>query len=1649
MAAVAWSNGMRHTTSGRRAPTGGLHFQAKSRRRLTSALLAAGLAAASLALQAPARHAGAVLPTPITSCTGATVQADMQAGGDYVFQCDGVIGLPYGIVVSSHLSLDATGHSVTLQPVNPGAFISLTPFVEVTGGSLSLTNLTVKSWEVGATSNQSLKQGANGIDGIGGTPAATATGNGGDGTAGTAGGAGPNGGNNTAPVEGAALKIDSGTVALANDTFSANVVIGASGDSGGFGGNGGNGGSGGNGGAYGVGGNGAAGGAGGAGGNGGNGGNGEGGAIYNAGTLTISGSTFTANAANGGSGGVSGFGGWGGTGGSRGLSGIGIIAQGSQGSNGPGAPSGNGGTGADGQGGAIYNAGTLQLLNTTFSSNVATGGAGGPVDAPGTGAPGGNSGSGGPAGNGAGGGLYDAGTTTFSAVTFTSNSAIGGAGGAGAMGGGGTSLTNGGSGGNGGAGGGAQGGAAAGSPEAGQVASCSGNTATAGAGGAGGPSGNFGGPPAANGPPGIASTPGATFCGTLTPSLAVTSAVTNPTPVPVGTPSTMSITLANQGTGTITGVTPSLTFTTSNATVTGGPTPPSADLAPGTSATFTVPFDPLSEGQASATVGGSGTANGSPVTAPSKTRTFTIGGVEMIAELVNPPGQLTATPLTLQVKVTALVSGGISNIAVGDPVKVTGSGPGGLNVVGRSGTTFTLGGSGASAIATFSLTSAATGPFAYTVTVTGTDTGGQQVTARATGGIGLSVTSVSPRHAPLSGGQKIVITGAGFGSAGTADTVAFTSILGGAPIAATTFTVVSDTEIDVTTPDVSSFLGGHGNAGTIVTADVQVTDVSGATSLATPADQIDFPLSIVQLGDSISSGEGTLYGYSYDANTATWQGGNLTAAWSGTYQNCHDSPLAYGPQVAAALNAAFTMLGCTGAGYLNGITAPQVDQNGVTFRPTQFGVYPGGTVNPEYDGANPDVVLVTFGADDAHFDEIVKSCLATDVALSVVNNVGVVAINPTALLQCTPSNPGPTVVHDWFDEKQALSTYYGQLVAGIEARGADATPARIPKIVITDYMNPFPSSTNVPSTCPDTGLMTSTQVQYLSTLLGQLNQLIQTAVTSLNDPNVAFADISHSIDGHTWCTPDPWDYGLSIIFKSHQLSSQAPFHPTPAGQDAIAGIVTPIVKTLVGDTSAAPTATPQGLTVAPDGSLSASGSGFTPNGGVGVTLHSTPVTLGTATADSHGDVTFAGTLPAGTAPGAHELLLTDETTGRAAVLPLTVPPPPTAPAFAEDAPPTQIPIGTTFRFDFAATGDPTPTYTLSGAPAWMGIDPNLGVAVGTPPPGTSSFTFGVTAHNASGADATTGPFTITVTNGGGGITMQPTPVVTVLGGADRLATAIAVSQATFPAAMSAGAVILARDDGFADALAGAPLAAKVDAPVLLSDPAALDAATAAEIQRVLPAGSTVYLLGGAHALDNAVTDSISRLGYQVARYAGADRYATATAIAAALDNPATILLADGTNFADAVSAGPAATSAGGAVLLTDGRSMNPTTAAWLAAHPPTTLYAVGGPAAVAAPAATALAGADRYATAVVVAQRFFSNPAVVGVASGTNYPDALTGGAAAAIRGYPVVLSDPLALSAETASYLHSVAATLRAIDMYGGANALSAPVVAAAPRAG
>lgn len=283
-------------------------------------------------------------------------------------------------------------------------------------------------------------------------------------------------------------------------------------------------------------------------------------------------------------------------------------------------------------------------------------------------------------------------------------------------------------------------------------------------------------------------------------------------------------------------------------------------------------------------------------------------------------------------------------------------------------------------------------------------------------------------------------------------------------------------------------------------------------------------------------------------------------------------------------------------------------------------------------------------------------------------------------------------------------------------------------------------------------------------------------------------------------------------------------------------------------------------------------------------------------------------------------------------------------------------------------------------------------------------------------------------------------------GPSRTATAVAASVAAFPAPASASGAVLARADGYTDALAGVPLAAAAKGPLLLSDRTALSPTTAAELQRVLVAGATVHLLGGAAALGEGVARAVTDLGFAVRRHAGPDRYATAAAVARQLPASTGAVVASGHAFPDALaSSGPAARE-GWPVLLTGPDDLPAPTADALAERDVTAATIVGGGGAVSVgveqrlrqivPTVTRIAGPDRYATAVAVADAFYPVASGLSLASGVDFPDALAGSRHAVELGQPLLLARPAGLPGATEAAVR--ARRPQRFDVYGGNAAVS-----------
>ncbi len=252
-------------------------------------------------------------------------------------------------------------------------------------------------------------------------------------------------------------------------------------------------------------------------------------------------------------------------------------------------------------------------------------------------------------------------------------------------------------------------------------------------------------------------------------------------------------------------------------------------------------------------------------------------------------------------------------------------------------------------------------------------------------------------------------------------------------------------------------------------------------------------------------------------------------------------------------------------------------------------------------------------------------------------------------------------------------------------------------------------------------------------------------------------------------------------------------------------------------------------------------------------------------------------------------------------------------------------------------------------------------------------------------------------------------------GADRISTAVRISQETF-ADGEADSVFLARADQFADALSAASAAVDLGGPVLLTVPNSVHPKVAAEIERALAEGGTVYILGGEKALGTGVERDLDGAGYEHERISGSDRIETSVAVARLLlgeSTPEQVYLASAADFPDALAAAAVAAAQGQPVLLTHPDQLAEPVRELLTSYDPKPgITVVGGEQAVSETVVSELrslgfevvriSGADRFQTAAELAGR--GEHKVVFLATGANFPDALAGAALAGRRGGPVLL---------------------------------------------
>ncbi len=166
----------------------------------------------------------------------------------------------------------------------------------------------------------------------------------------------------------------------------------------------------------------------------------------------------------------------------------------------------------------------------------------------------------------------------------------------------------------------------------------------------------------------------------------------------------------------------------------------------------------------------------------------------------------------------------------------------------------------------------------------------------------------------------------------------------------------------------------------------------------------------------------------------------------------------------------------------------------------------------------------------------------------------------------------------------------------------------------------------------------------------------------------------------------------------------------------------------------------------------------------------------------------------------------------------------------------------------------------------------------------------------------------------------------------------------------------------------------------------------------------------------------------VIRMSGVDRYETNLSIVRnGWNEGPNVIIANGENYPDALCAAPLAKSKNAPIILTSKDKLNSSALEELAKLKANTAYIIGGTGVISTNiedqlrglgiTCTRLAGEDRFETSVKVAEQLTTENGIA-IASGENFPDALSIAPIAAKMGMPILLSSKSSLPSKVNKYL-------------------------------
>ncbi|AET70824.1 cell wall-binding protein [Desulfosporosinus orientis DSM 765] len=290
-----------------------------------------------------------------------------------------------------------------------------------------------------------------------------------------------------------------------------------------------------------------------------------------------------------------------------------------------------------------------------------------------------------------------------------------------------------------------------------------------------------------------------------------------------------------------------------------------------------------------------------------------------------------------------------------------------------------------------------------------------------------------------------------------------------------------------------------------------------------------------------------------------------------------------------------------------------------------------------------------------------------------------------------------------------------------------------------------------------------------------------------------------------------------------------------------------------------------------------------------------------------------------------------------------------------------------------------------------------------------------------------------------------------LSGLTSVDTALEIAKANYTTKLTN--VVLTTAENYPDALAGSVLAYKLNAPILLVGSTEVDQEKIlAYIKTNLDTTGTVYILGGTAAVSSEMEDKVIASGFNhVTRLGGIDCYETSVKITDQLGvkNGTPIVLAYGGNYPDALSISSIAAETQYPILLVQKDELSDAVKNEITIIKPTKVYIIGGEGVISTTVESQvaqitsldktnivrIAGADRYETSLAVAKYFDLSGQSVCIATGNNFPDALTGSVYAANYNASIILADG-GLSDQIMNYLKEKKIT--GATLFGGEEVVS-----------